>query len=222
MVKSEISKASSSQIRYQYKPPMHERALFHYILGLLSVIALIVGSIALLNTYQFKKSDATNKISVEEFLKKLTAHPEAKSYVGTAPLNIVQINSNNFANLQSQISGLDISYLGNYLVQYSDRIFIFDFDNDKLKGNVGLQQTQNTQIPNDFFVKLNKHAEMQGLENEKSFYGQLDKPSLDTLKQQFPDIYANAKTGDFLLRFKSRLIIYDYANDKIVNAVSLS
>lgn len=73
----------------------------------------------------------------------------------------------------------------------------------------------------EFFAKLNKHPELKGLQNEQPVGGQLDAASLSTLKQQFPDVYKDAKVGDFLLRYKTKLIIYDYDSDRIVNAVNL-
>ena len=220
MAKSDISKTSSTYSHSIYRLPFHEQPIFHYALALLAIAALIIGAIALARTYQPKNSPAKTT-NLSDFLKKLIAHPEMKSYVGTAPLNIVQINNENFANLQSQISGLDVSYIGNYLVQYTDRIIVYDFENDKLRGNVALQRPQQAKLPSDFFSKLNNHTELKGIQNEQPVGGQLDKASLDTLKQQFPDVYANTKVGDFLLRYKTKLIIYDYSNDKIVNSVSL-
>ena len=72
-----------------------------------------------------------------------------------------------------------------------------------------------------FFTKLNKHPEVQGLQNQQPIGGQIDAASLNSLKQQFPDVYANAKVGDFLLRYQTKLVIYDYNQDKVVNAVNL-
>jgi hypothetical protein len=71
-----------------------------------------------------------------------------------------------------------------------------------------------------FIIKV-PHPELAGLENEQPVGGQIDQASLDTLRQQFPDVYADAKVGDFLLRCTTRLIIYDYNADTIVNAVNL-
>ena len=201
--------------------PMHETAIFHYALFLGVIATLIVSLIALISVNQVQKVVVPKTVGVNDFLKKLTAHPEMKGYVGVAPLNIVQINTNNFANLQSQISGLDTSYVGNFIVHYTDRIVVYDYDNDTLRGAANLQKPQQGQIPADFFAKLNKHPELQGLQNEQPIGGEIDEASLNTLKQQFPEVYANAKVGDFLLRYKTKLIIYDYNNDKIVNAVNL-
>lgn len=200
---------------------LYEKPFFQHLIVLVILATLIVSVLALVNSYQLKRTLIPKTTNVNDFLKKLTSHNEMKGYVGVAPLNIVQINSNNLANLQSQINGLDASYIGNFIVQYTDRIVVYDYDNDKLKGAASLQQQQ-PQLSSDFFTKLNKHAELQGLQSQQPIGGQLDSASLSTLTKQFPDVYANAKAGDFLLRYKSKLIIYDYNQDKIVNAVNLS
>lgn len=222
MAKGESLKLNSGSSSGSYREPFHESAAFYYILVVLVIASLAVSTLTWANVNKLTKSLAPTAISTQDFLNKLTSHPEAKGYVGVAPLNIVQISSNNLPALQSQISGLDTSYLGNFIVQYTDKIIIYDYANDKVKGDVSLQTPQQAQLPGDFLAKLNAHPELQGLANEQPIGGQIDKASLDTLNQQFPNVYANAKVGDFLLRYKTRLIIYDYNNDKIVNALSLS
>lgn len=201
---------------------LFEKPAFQYAIVLSIIATLIISIVALANIYQIKKIIVPRIINSNDFLKKLTSHTEMKAYVGAAPLNIVQINNNNFANLQSQINGLDTSYIGNFLVQYTDRIVVYDYDNDKIRGSVDLQRPQQSQLPADFFTKLNKHSELKGLEKQQPIGGQLDEASLNTLRQQFPEVYADAKVGDFLLRYETRLIIYDYDQDRIVNSVNLS
>ena len=201
---------------------LYEMPFFQHIIVLSIIATLIVSIFALINVYQLKKELTPNAINVNDLLKKLTLHTEMKSYVGVAPLNVIQISNNNLGNLQAQINGLDTSYIGNFLVQYTDRIVAYDYGNDKVRGTVSLQKPQQAQLSSDLLIKLNKHAEVQGLQNEQPIGGQIDAASLSTLKQQFPDVYANAKVGDFLLRYKTKLIIYDYNADKIINAVSLS
>lgn len=199
---------------------LFESPAFQYFIVFSIIATLMISAFSLFGIYQLKKSLVPKTIDTNDFLKKLTSHGEMKPYIGASPLNIVQINSNNFASLQSQISGLDISYMGSFIVQYGDSIVVYDYENDKIKGNLAFQQ-QDSQLPADFFTKLNKHPELQGLQNEQPIGGQLDEASLSTLKQQFPDVYANAKVGDFLLRYKTKLVIYDYGSDRIVNAVNL-
>ena len=203
-----------------YSTPIHEKPIFHYILIIAVILTLIISIFALVAVYQIKKAAIPITINTNDFLKKLTSHNEMKSYVGIAPLNIIQINNNNFANLQAQISGIDTSYIGEFIVQYADRVVVYDYDKDVIRGTVSLQQAQ-AQLPSDFFTKLNKHPELQGLQNQQPIGGQLDAASLSTLKQQFRDVYANAKAGDFLLRYQTKLIIYDYNADRIVNSVNL-
>ena len=216
MAKSSLKTSADTS---RLKP--HETPYFHYALIALVVISLVVSTFALVYVSQLKKAIIPRTIDANDFLKKLTSHPEMKSFVGVAPLNILQINSNNLANIQSQISGLDAGYAGSFIVQYSDSIVIYDYDKDEIKGTVSLQQSLQGQLPADFFTKLNKHAELQGLQNEQPIGGQLDAASFNTLKQQFPDVYKDAKVGDFLLRYSKKLVIYDYNADRIVNAVDL-
>jgi len=204
-----------------YYEPFHEKPAFQYIKLLLIIATLAVGVLILFNTNQITGAVVSQTISTDDFLSKLTSHDETRAYVGVAPLNIVQIDNNNLENLQTQINGLDTSYIGDFIVQYSDAIVIYDYNNDVIKDAINLQQPQQTQLPADFLSRLNAHPELSGLENEQPIGGQLDQASLDTLRQQFPQVYANAKVGDFLLRYTTRLIIYDYNADFIVNAVNL-
>ena len=204
-----------------FNEPFHKSSAFHYIIIILIIATLFVSGLVLLDVKQIKASLLPQTIDANDFLAKLTAHPEASSYVGISPLNIIQINTNNIDNLQAQIAGLDTSFLGSFIVQYTDSVVIYDYNNDIILGTVSLQQPQQAGLPGDFLTKLNAHPELAGLEAEQPIGGQLDQASLDTLKQQFPDVYANAKVGDFLLRYTTRLIIYDYNADVMVNAVNL-
>ena len=213
MAKSKAPQEADSQ-------HLFERPAFQYFIVFSIIATLTISAFSLFGVYQLKKTLVPGTINTNDFLKKLTSHEEMKPYIGVSPLNIVQINKDNFASLQSQISGLDISYIGSFIVQYRDGIVLYDYENDKVKGTLAFQQ-QTPKLPADFFVKLNKHPELQGLQNEQPIGGQLDESSLSTLKQQFPDVYANAKVGDFLLRYKAKLVIYDYNSDRIVNAVNL-
>lgn len=212
--------SSSARSYGSHSTHMYEKPFFLHILVLSIIATLIISIFALVNVYQLKKAIIPKTVNISDFLKKLTSHDEMKGYIGVAPLNAIQINNNNIANLQAQINWLDASYIGNFIVQYTDRIVVYDYENDRLRQSVSLQQ-QLPQLPADFFTKLNKHAELQGLQAQQPIGGQLDKASLDALKQQFPDVYANAKVGDFLLRYKTRLVIYDYNQDMVVNAVNL-
>ena len=213
--------SSYSSSRISDDTHLFERPFFQYLIVFSIIATLILGIVAVANIYQLKKSLVPRTISVNDFLKKLTTHKEMKSYVGASPLNIVQISNNNFANLQSQINGLDITFIGSFIVQYTDRVVIYDYDKDNIKATVTLQQNLQSQLPSDFFAKLNAHSELQGLESQQPIGGQLDAASLNTLKQQFPDVYASAKVGDYLLRYQTKLIVYDYNQDKIINSVNL-
>lgn len=185
----------------------------------LVVISVAIGAISFYKTNQLTAAVTGKTVSIEDFLKKLTSHSEMKAYVGISPLNIIQITTANLGNLQSQINGLDTSYIGDYIVQYNDRIAIYNFEKDTIKATVGFQQP--AQLPQDFFAKLNKHPELSGLESQQPIGGQLDAESLSKLKEQFPDVYKDVKVNDFLLRYQTLLVVYDYSNDKIVVLVKL-
>ena len=204
-----------------FNEPFHKSSAFHYIIIILIIATLFVSGLVLLDVKQIKASLLPQTIDANDFLAKLTAHPEASSYVGISPLNIIQINTNNIDNLQAQIAGLDTSFLGSFIVQYTDSVVIYDYNNDIILGTVSLQQPQQAGLPGDFLTKLNAHPELAGLETEQPIGGQIDQGFFVYLKQQFPDVYANAKVGDFLLRYTTRLIIYDYNADVMVNAVNL-
>lgn len=219
MMRGDSIKSVHTQHHSSYDS-VYEMPIFQHIIVLAIIGTLIISVFSLVNTYQLKKSLIPEAVNINDFLKKLTAHNEMKSYVGVAPLNIVQVNNNNIGNLQAQINGLDTSYIGSFIVQYTDRVVIYDYQNDMLRGNVNLQQPQ-AQLPDDFLTKLYIHPEAQGLQSQQPAGGQIDANSLATLKQQFPDVYANAKVGDFLLRYQTKLIIYDYNADRIVNVVNL-
>jgi hypothetical protein len=73
-----------------------------------------------------------NTISVNDFLTKLTAHNELTKYRGIVPDTIVQINQQNLVTLAQQITGLDQSYIGAFIIQYPEEIIIYDLGNDKI------------------------------------------------------------------------------------------
>jgi len=206
--------------RSSYSEPLHEKTFFQYVVILLIIGAFAFSLLAYLNTVYLRDTLVPKTIDVNDFLKKLTAHEEMGAFVGVSPLNIVQVNQNNIANLQTQINGLDSTFIGSFIVQYTDAIVIYNYANDEIKGTVSLGQQQ-APLPADFNAKLNTHPELAGLENEQPVGGQIDEGSLNTLKQQFPDVYADAKVGDFLLRYETKLIIYDYNQDSIINSIDL-
>ena len=220
--------AGQSPIAIQPQPSAVYNAYdFHEVPPFVHYLTLILVIVSLgLSAWTFMKIDGIESAAVPEtidandFLAKLTSHEEARSYVGVAPLNILQINEGNLGNLQSQIAGLDTSYMGSYLVQYTDAIVVYDYESDVIKGKIGLTR-QSQDLAQDFEAKLYAHPEMAALLGEQPQGGQLDEATLSTLKQQFPEVYAPAKVGNFLLRYSSVLVIYDYTNDRIVNVVKL-
>ena len=199
---------------------LYEQPIFQYFMILLIIATLIISAFALVNTYQLKKFIIPKPIDIKSFISKLTSHTEMKSYAGQTPSNIVQITNNNIGSLQSQIKGLDLSFVGSFLVQFQDKIIVvYDYANDTIKGVINLQPL----LPDDFIAKLNKHNEMKNLQGQKPLaVNQLDESSLSALKSQSPDAYKNAKAGDYILRYQASLVIYDYSKDRIVNSFSIS
>ena len=195
--------------------------LHHSLLIICFLVLLGVSVYTLIQVNSIKTVLQPEGISVNEFLQKLTAHAELTDYKDIAPSNVVQITNNNIANLQGQIQGIDISYLGNYIVQYPDRIIIYNFETDQITANIQMQTPQEQQLPADFFEKLIKHAELQGVEAEAPTGGIIDQESLTSLKQQFPDVYSNANVGDYILRYTDRLVIYNYERNEVIGAFEL-
>lgn len=192
-----------------------------YLIVLISLISLVISSISLSKITSM--SNPSPSIQLSDIIEKLTAHEELAEYKDVTPLNIIVISNNNLGNLQGLIQGLDVSYIGDYLLQYADRLIIYDYNNDNIKANMILQaqQQQQTGLPPDFQEKLLAHPELNGADQTTVQGGAIDQASLQQLQQNFPDIYANAKVGDFLLRYSDRLIVYDYNQDRIVVAVPL-
>lgn len=195
------------------------KGVFYAIL-VICCLTLIVSFYTLNQMNSVKSTLQPAGTSVNEFLGKLTAHEELSAYKNMAPVNIVQITNNNIADLQAQIQGLDTSYLGSYIIQYSDRMIIYDFEKDTITANLQMQTPQ-SQLPADFFEKLVKHAELQGVETEIPTGGVIDQASLTSLQEQFPDVYNNANAGDYLLRYSDRIIIYNYERNEVIGAFEL-
>jgi len=136
--------SSYSQLYSSHSKPANKKPIFHYIILILIISTLIISIFTLVNVYQLRNFLVPKTINANDFFTKLAVHDETKKYSGVTPLNIVQINSNNIANLQTQIQGLDISYIGSFLIQYSDAIVIYDYNNDKINGIIPLQQQPQT------------------------------------------------------------------------------
>ncbi|HJN57230.1 MAG: hypothetical protein QF436_01045 [Candidatus Woesearchaeota archaeon] len=183
------------------------------------IIAVIALGLSIYNYHTINKT-AQPQVTLDQFLQTLTAHEEMTAYIGITPVNIVQITQDNLANFQNQMTGLSADFIGNFIVQYQDRIVLYDYDNDQITGNVQVQQSQ--EMPQDFFQKLYTHPEVSDLNGQTPIGGGvLDAESLNSLKQQLPTVYADAKVGDFLLRYDTKLVIYDYQSDNLVNVVAL-
>ena len=221
---SSSSAVSATGSSYSGKPYSYSRyssinPLVVYAILFIAIVSLGLSIYSSAGVSGMKKILNPDVIKGEDVTKKATSHSELSDYSNTVPLNIVQITSSNLATLQSQIQGLDMSHLGKFLIQYPDRIVLYDFEKDSIDAQINIQQSQ---IPEDFFNKLYNHQEIKQFSGETPVGGILDQSSLDTLRQQMPEVYKDAKVGDALLRYTTALVIYDYNDDKVVNAVALN
>lgn len=168
------------------------------------------------------------KATPADFAAKLSAHAEMKNYLSKSP-QIILIDASNLASLGNQVQGLTQADIGNYLLAYSDVIFLYDYNNDKIKdmftiGNAqqgaqpGAQQSPvqfDTNAPQDFFTKLLKHTEMKGLENTQPIGGRVTETALVQLKSLNPDLASKVLIGDFVLSYNDAIVIYNYEKDTI-------
>ena len=219
------SASSPRYISYANSPYSPPPALV-FAMAVLVVASLAIGVYSLIGVSELKSKLLPRTIDANDFVGKLSSHAELSAYKGVNPTNVVQITQQNLGQLQQQIAGLDAGHIGKFLVQYADRIVLYDYSKDVLEAQLSLPQGQAagqaaTNAPQDFFTKLAAHPEAQPFMTSNPVGGQLDDASLASLKQQFPNVYSNAKTGDYLLRFPTGLVVFDYNQDKVVTAVPL-
>ena len=220
------SASSPRYISYANSPYSPPPALV-FAMAVLVVASLAIGVYSLVGVNDLKSKLLPRAIDAKDFVGRLASHAELSAYKGVNPTNVVQITQQNLGQLQQQIAGLDVGHIGKFLVQYADRIVLYDYNKDVLEAQFSLPQGQigqgqpNTNAPQDFFTKLAAHPEAQPFMTSNPVGGQLDEASLASLKQQFPNVYNNAKTGDYLLRFPTGLVVFDYNQDKVVTAVPL-
>jgi len=217
MVKSKVSERYSYDV---YSPPP---ALL-YATVVLVVVSLVIGVYSLVGVNDLKIKLLPRTVDAQDFLGKLTSHVELSQYSGVSPQNVVQINQENLGQLSGQIAGLGAEHVGKFLVQYPDRVVLYDYDADVVEAQLDIpsQPTpQDSPSPNDFFTRLAEHPEAQAFMTGNPVGGRLDQESLTNLQQQFPEVYSNAKVGDYLLRFPTGLVVYNYDADNVVTAVPL-
>ena len=218
MVTQKIKEGSVEIDKEESNKGISSRNLMYVVL-LVSLIGLGVSLYSISDINNIKNTLNPLTIEIDEFMTKITGHAELSDLNDVPPTNIIQVNTNNLANLQGQIQGLNVNHLGKFLVQYQDMVVLYDYENDIIEGQIPLQQQ--SQLSDDFMDKFYAHEEVAGLAGDQPVGGMLDTESLDTLQEQFPEVYKDAKEGDFLLRFPTALVIYDYGNDQLVNAVPL-
>ncbi|MFH1054229.1 MAG: hypothetical protein V1740_07460 [Candidatus Woesearchaeota archaeon] len=184
----------------------------------------------------------------DDFFEKISAHTELSDYLDQTP-QVIKINDITLPNLQNQIPQLNQNYLGKYMLNFDDKIFIYDYLNDAVylviekstlqPNQTGIQSSQqqlpqNTQqspqsqpqqllldqnVPLDLLQKLLTHPEMKGLEATTPVGGRITQESYVQLQTFQPQIAEIAKINDFLIQYPDRLIIYNYENDEIKNTI---
>ena len=158
-----------------------------------------------------------------DLLDKVVENPELAGYKGVQPLLVIKVNEQNLEDLKAQIQGIDESFIGDYIINYQDRIVIYDYEESTVKSIIPVEQPsqQQAQLPQDFNEKLMAHEELQGYEEEQPSGMLLDQESLEQLKQQYPTLYEDAEAGDVVLQYSDKLIIYNYQDDEIKNSFDL-
>ena len=186
---------------------------YQVIVFLVLLTTLSFSIMAFYNSKQLKEFIIPKQLDTEDFLAKLRAHPEMQILKEVEPLNIVQITNANLQNIQAQIKDLDASFLGNFLVQYKEAIVVYDYLNDTIKGMINIPPA----LPQDFFEKLLAHPELKNYKGQQpTGAGAIDEKILAQLKEQQPDIFRNAKAGDYVVTYQDRVFVFDYEKDKIV------
>lgn len=151
-----------------------------------------------------------------DFVAKLMVHAEVASHANENP-TITQLDD---ATIQQGKTAtpqfFGNSKAGDYLLQWADLVVIYDYPQDKIVATF-VPQT----APSDFLQKLTAHPELKNYESETPRLSIITADALPQLLQQFPNIYKNAKAGEYVVRYSDRLVIYDYENDTIVDIFTL-
>jgi len=153
----------------------------------------------------------------QDFGQKLMAHNEVSSYANQnlSSVNILDatlIEQGKTANPQL----FNNAKAGDYLLQWPDLFVVYDYKNDKI-----VSTFTPAKAPADFLQKLLVHPELKEFATETPRVSIITQDALPQLKEQFSNIYQNAKAGDYVVRFDSLLVIYNYDTDKLVDMFNL-
>ena len=151
-----------------------------------------------------------------DFVQKLTAHPETSGYANQNP-TITQLTADQIAQgKQANAQLFANAKAGDYLLQWADLVLIYDYNADKIVATFKPQTA-----PADFLTKLTAHTELSSYAGETPRVSIITQDALPQLKQQFPNLYSNAKAGDYVVRYTGKLVIYNYESNKIVDIFDL-
>ena len=113
--------------------------IVHYSILALALASFVMSSFCFIKVKQVATIVARQTATVGEVVQKLTAHPEARDYFSVAPLGVMQIDLNNIQHLQSQLKGLNVFAVGNYLVQWPKEVFMYNYAQDKILSRMEIQ-----------------------------------------------------------------------------------
>lgn len=69
--------------------------------------------------------------------------------------------------------------------------------------------------------RLLLHEEMKGYNGKTATILLLDETNLPPLQEKYPNIYSDAKFGDYVFVYSDLLVVYDFKNDKILKIFNL-
>lgn len=152
----------------------------------------------------------------QDFALKLFAHPEVQDHSGVNPT--VTILDQQFLDTmrENNATFFDNAKVGDYLVEWQDLVVIYDYDN-----NVIINSLIPQQAPADLLIKVTAHEGLETYTAETPRVSIVTEDVLPQLLEQFPNIYANAQAGNYVIRYTDKLIIYDYENDFVVDSFDL-
>ena len=78
-------------------------------------------------------------------------------------------------------------------------------------GNIIVEPETEQGLPSDFKANLNKYVQVP----EDAMIARIDNITL--VKKTQPQIYANARNGDYIIAFSDNVIVYDYNNNKVID-----
>lgn len=165
--------------------------------------------------YDYENNEIVNVLSSQvlppDFSQRLFAHAEVQDHrEQDADLTLITEDSLVTAR-QNNPDFFENAEAGYYLLQWQDLSILYNYEDDVILNLFRLQLA-----PADLLAKLTAHPELNDYANQVPRVSIVTEDVLPELQEQFPNIYANAYAGNFVLRFDDKLVLYDYENDVLV------